>query len=261
VTKKGESWSLGAGLEGKGVIVTGAGGGIGRAIVQAFDMAGARICAVDRQEGSVGEVVAGLNYPERHLAMGVDLADLRTHADLFASAQRTLGRVDVLAHAAAMLRRRSSVMEITEEDWDLQLNMNLKATFFLNMKAATAFRNQGRGGRIINFVSTSWWTGGTSVAIPYAASKSGVVSMSRSLAKTFAKDGITVNTLAPGGVDTPMMREGLTQDQLDAYIATIPMGRLASPAEIAGSVVFLASDHASYISGATLNVSGAQLLY
>ena len=149
MTNKGETWSLGAGLEGKGVIVTGAAGGIGRAIVQAFDSAGARICAVDRLEGSVGEVVAGLNYPERHLAMGVDLADLRTHADVFASAQRILGRVDVLAHAAAMLRRRKSVLEITEEDWDLQLNMNLKATFFLNMKAASAWPQ----------VITAWRTG------------------------------------------------------------------------------------------------------
>jgi NAD(P)-dependent dehydrogenase (short-subunit alcohol dehydrogenase family) len=174
---------------------------------------------------------------------------------------KAFGRVGVLAHVAAVLKRRNTAAEITEEDWDLQLGVNLKSSFFLNMAAADLFREQGQGGRIINLVSTSWWTGGTSVAIPYASSKGGLVSMSRGLAKNFAVDGITVNTVAPGGVDTAMMRADLSVEQIDAYVATIPIGRLADPAEIASAILFLASDHAAYITGTTLNVSGGQLLY
>ena len=124
-----------------------------------------------------------------------------------------------------------------------------------------ALKEQGRGGRIINFASTGWWTGADSVAIPYAASKGGVVTMSRGFARHVAKEGITVNTIAPGGIETAMMRDGITDEALANFIASVPLGRLGKPEEVAGAVVFLASDHATYITGATLNVSGGQLMY
>ena len=122
-------------------------------------------------------------------------------------------------------------------------------------------RTQGRGGRIINFTSQGWWTGGFGGSVVYAASKGGIVSMSRGLARSYAKDKITVNTVSPGAVDTPMLRSGLTEDQLAAQIAPIPMGYMAEPSDLAGTVVFLASDHAAYITGATINVSGGWLMY
>lgn len=255
------AWNLGSGLEGMGVVVTGATGGIGSETVRAFEAAGAHVCATDLRQDALDDLLEGLAHPERHIAVAADLSRRDSHAELLAQSVKAFGRVGVLAHVAAVLRRRSTVAEITEDDWDLQLGVNLKSSFFLNMAAGELFREQGRGGRIINLVSTSWWTGGTSVAIPYASSKGGLVSMSRSLARTFAPDNITVNTVAPGGVDTAMMRSDLSQEQLDAYVATVPIGRLAHPGEIASAIVFLASAHASYITGTTLNVSGGQLLY
>jgi NAD(P)-dependent dehydrogenase (short-subunit alcohol dehydrogenase family) len=255
------TWSIGAGLEGKGVVVTGAAGGIGRAVVRAFDAAGARVCATDTEEERLHQVVSSLGDPTRHVAV---VAELGAGADcerLLADARGQLGRLDVLAHVAATLQRRQSVWDITEADWDRQLEVNLKASFFLNRAMLGILRQQGRGGRIVNFTSTGWWTAIDSTAIPYCASKAGVVTMSRGLAREVATEGITVNTIAPGAIATPMMREGLTDEQLSRFAASIPVGRLGEPEEVAGAVVFLASDHASYITGATLNISGGHLMY
>jgi NAD(P)-dependent dehydrogenase (short-subunit alcohol dehydrogenase family) len=249
------------GLEDRGVVVTGAAGGIGRAVVEGFAAAGARVCAVDVREQEVEEVVARLASPERHLAMGADLTDFAAHDAVLTGARRAFSRVDVLAHLAAVLRRRATIDDVTEEDWDAQIDVNLKATFFLNRAAARLFREQGSGGRIVNFASQAWWTGGFGGSVVYAASKGGIVSMSRGLARTLAPYGITVNTVAPGGVSTPMMLDELTEEQVDSFVGMIPLGRLAEAAELSGAVLFLASEHARYITGATVNVSGGQLMY
>jgi len=171
------------------------------------------------------------------------------------------GGLDVLVCTAAVLVRRDSVDEVSEADWDLQQDVNLKATFFLNQAAGRILRGQGRGGRIVNFTSQGWWTGGFGGSVAYAASKGGIVSLTRGLARTYAKDGITVNAVSPGAADTPMMRSGLTDEQVQGFVQSIPLGRMAAPAELAGTVLFLASDHASYITGATINVSGGWLMY
>jgi NAD(P)-dependent dehydrogenase (short-subunit alcohol dehydrogenase family) len=241
--------------------VTGAAGGIGSAIAEQFASAGARVCAVDLDQDATDAVIAGIEAPERHLAIATDLRDLNGHDPVLTQALQSFGRFDVLAHAAAVLRRRDSVDEVTEDDWDFQLDVNLKATFFLNRRAAQLMREQGRGGRIVNFTSQGWATGGFGGSVVYAASKGGIVSMSRGLARSWASDGITVNTVSPGAADTPMLRGGLTDEALDAFVSTIPLGRMAEPHEVASAVIFLASDHARYITGATINVSGGQLMY
>ena len=104
-------------------------------------------------------------------------------------------------------------------------------------------------------------TGGFGGSVVYAATKGGIVSMTRGMARTYAPSGVRVNTVSPGGVDTPMMVDGLTDEALAGFVAGIPLGRLAEPGELAGAVVFLASDHARYITGATINVSGGFLMY
>jgi NAD(P)-dependent dehydrogenase (short-subunit alcohol dehydrogenase family) len=253
------SWELG--LEDRGVVVTGGAGGIGREVAAAFASAGARVAVVDLDRERCEAVVAELDTPERHVAIGADLGDLAEHEAILRGVREELGRFDVLAHLAAVLRRRETIDDVTEEDWDVQLDVNLKATFFLNRLAARLFREQGNGGRIINFTSQGWWTGGFGGSVVYAASKGGIVSMSRGLARTLAPDGITVNTVSPGAADTAMMREGSTDEALAGFIRMIPLGRMAQPSELAGIVLFLASDHASYITGATINVSGGQLMY
>lgn len=248
-------------LEGRGVVVTGAAGGIGRAIARQFSEAGARVLAVDVDHAASADVVAGLERPGEHAALGIDLTDLSAHASVLARALKAFGRFDVLAHAAAVLRRRASVEDVTEEDWDVQLDTNLKATFFLNRTAAALFREQGRPGRIVNFTSQGWWTGGFGGSVVYAASKGGIVSLTRGLARSWAGDEITVNAVSPGAADTPMMRSGMTEAGLEEFVRMIPLGRMAEPDEVASVVLFLASDRARYITGAVINVSGGQLMY
>ena len=254
------SWSVASGLEGKGVIVTGAAGGIGLATAQAFAESGARVFVVDL-DPEKSEAVA-MDLPgEGHEWAGVDLADLNNQKDLVQRASEVFGGVHALAHLAAVLRRRDSLAEVTEEDWDLQVDVNLKASFFLCRAVADSMIEKQVNGRIVLFSSQGWWTGGFGGSVVYCASKGGIVSMARGLARTFGPDGITVNVIAPGQVDTPMLMDDLAEETFEALKQQTPLKRVGDPSEIAGVVVFLASDQASYVSGATINVSGGFLMY
>jgi NAD(P)-dependent dehydrogenase (short-subunit alcohol dehydrogenase family) len=253
------AWRNDEGLTDRVVVVTGAAGGIGRSVCQALDQAGARVFAVDISTEAVDGVLAGLASPG-HQGLAVDLADIGGHEEIFRRAGQG-GQLAALVHCAAVLVRRSTVDEVTEEDWDLQHTINLKATFFLNRAAQHAFVAQGTGGSIVNFTSQGWWTGGFGGSVVYAASKGGIVSMTRGLARSFAPVGVRVNAVSPGGVDTAMMRGGSTDEALASFVSMIPLGRLAEPEELCGAVLFLASDASAYITGAVLNVSGGQLMY
>jgi NAD(P)-dependent dehydrogenase (short-subunit alcohol dehydrogenase family) len=250
--------SLGAGLEGQVVIATGAARGIGQAVTEAIAAAGAHVLAVDRDE-AVRDVVAALPGAG-HAALVCDLADLDSHAEVVRRAQE-LGPLRGIAHMAAVLRRRASLAEVTVEDWDVQHDVNLRASFFLCREVGMALQAAGRGGRIVAFSSQGWWSGGFGGSVVYAATKGGVVSFTRGLARTFGPDGITVNAVSPGAVRTPMMVGGMSDADLQAVEQATPLRRMGEPHELAGPVVFLLSDHASFVSGATLNVSGAWLMY
>jgi NAD(P)-dependent dehydrogenase (short-subunit alcohol dehydrogenase family) len=258
------TWSVGAGLEGHGVIVTGAAGGIGRAVVKAFATTGAKVLAVDLEQSRLDAVLAECPG-EGHASLAIDLRDLDRHQGLVEGAVSRLGGVHVLAHTAAVLRRRSDVNAITEDDWDFQLDTNLKATFFLCRAVATEMSKpetgSGPGGRIILFSSQGWWTGGFGGSVVYAASKGGIVSMTRGLARTYGPKGITVNAVSPGQINTPMLLTDLDPAIYERMRKETPLGYVGEPEDIAGVVVFLASDHARYISGATINVSGGFLMY
>ena len=254
------TWNLASGLEGKRVLVTGGVGGIGREVALAFAVAGSRVAVVDLSEDKVKAVVAEMEGGP-HLALAGDLRPVSGHPKLVETVVSTIGGLDVLVCAAAVLVRRPSVDEVSEADWDFQHDINLKSTFFLNQAVSQAFRRQGHGGRIINFTSQGWWSGGFGGSVAYAATKGGIVSMTRGLARSLAKDNITVNAVSPGAADTAMMRSGMTEEQLASTVAAIPLGRMAAPSELAGAVLFLASDHAGYVTGATINVSGGWLMY
>jgi NAD(P)-dependent dehydrogenase (short-subunit alcohol dehydrogenase family) len=254
------AWSVGAGLEGRGVLVSGATGGIGRAVVRAFATTGARVAAVDLDQRLLDELVTTLDG-DGHAGLAWDLRDVGGHEELVARAADAVGGLYVLANLAAVLRRRASIDEVTEDDWDFQHDVNLKASFFLCRAASRRMIEQGGGGRIITFSSQGWWTGGFGGSVVYAASKGGVVSMTRGLARTLGPHGITVNCVAPGQVNTPMLMTGLAPEVYESMRAQTPLGYVAEPEELAGTVVFLASDHARYITGATINVSGGFLMY
>jgi NAD(P)-dependent dehydrogenase (short-subunit alcohol dehydrogenase family) len=254
------TWSVGAGLEGKGVIVTGAAGGIGKATAEAFSATGAKVMAVDLDQSRVDDVVSGFEG-SGHIGVAADLADLSGHDALIGRARNELDNLYVFANLAAVLRRVSGLDAVTEEDWDFQHDVNLKANFFLSRAAGNAMIDQGQGGRIILFSSQGWWTGGFGGSVVYAATKGGVTSMCRGLARTFGPHMITVNAISPGQVKTPMLLTGLSQEVYDSMTKQTPLGYVAEPEEVAGPVVFLASDHASYITGATINVSGGFLMY
>jgi len=254
------TWSVGAGLEGRGVILTGATGGIGAAVARGFAAAGAKVMAVDLDRARLDDLVGGLEG-SGHVAAVVDLRDLASHDALVARARAELGEVYVLANLAAVLRRRGSLDEVTEEDWDFQHDINVKSAFFLARAAGNAMIAAGGGGRIILFSSQGWWTGGFGGSVAYASSKGGVTTLCRGLARTFGAHGITVNCVSPGQVNTPMLMTGLAPEIFESMKKQTPLGYVAEPEELAGPVVFLASDHARYITGATLNVSGGFLMY
>ncbi|MBN8994462.1 MAG: SDR family oxidoreductase [Rhizobiales bacterium] len=254
------TWNLASGLEGKRVLLTGASGGIGREVALAFGAAGARVAAVDLSQEKVDAVVTEMEGGP-HLAIGWDLRPVASHAALVGKVVAGLGGIDILVCTAAVLVRRHTVDDVTEADWDFQHDVNLKSVFFLNQAVSRVLVKQGTGGRIINFTSQGFWSGGFGGSVAYAATKGGIVSMTRGLARSFAKDRITVNSVSPGAADTPMMRSGMTEAQLQSTISAIPLGRMAEPSELAGTVLFLASDHAGYITGATINVSGGWLMY
>jgi 3-oxoacyl-[acyl-carrier protein] reductase len=254
------TWSVGAGLEGKGVVVTGAAGGIGKEVAKAFSTTGARVMVVDVKREAAESVLPELEG-EGHRAVAADLTQFAAHEALIRRARDELGSLYVLAHLAAVLRRRPSVDEVTEDDWDFQIDTNLKAAFFFCRAAARSMVDQGRGGRIITFTSQGWWTGGFGGSVVYAASKGGITSMTRGLARTYGPHQITVNAVSPGQARTPMLMDGLDPQVLESMTRATPLGRIAEPEEIAGTVVFLASDHAKFITGATINISGGFLMY
>ena len=254
------TWNLGSGLDGKGLIVTGAAGGIGSAVCAGLAAAGARLLVTDRDQAACEALVAGLDG-DGHIARAADLRDLTTHASLVAAADDAFGGLYGLIHVAAVIVRRYDLAEITEEDWDVQHDINLKAAFFLCREAGRAMVAAGRGGRIVTFTSQAWASGGMAGSVVYAATKGGIVTMSRGLARSFGADGITVNSISPGMIETPMIMTGIDERTFEGMRSQVLLGRIGQPDEIAAVAVFLASDHARYITGATINVSGGMLLY
>lgn len=254
------SWNLGAGLEGRGVIVTGATGGIGREVAKTFAAAGARVMATDLSE-EAGESLLAEMAGSGHRFRAVNLGDLSAHRLLVDATLEEFGDLHVLVHLAAVLRRQVDLAQVTEDDWDIQVDTNLKATFFLCRAVAQAMVRQGRGGRVITFTSQGWWTGGLGGSVIYNTTKGGIVTMTRGMARTYGKHNITFNSVAPGQVRTPMLLTDLSDEVLKSMTQATPLGRIAEPEEIAGLTVFLASRHAGFMTGATVNITGGFIMY
>lgn len=251
---------LGAGLQDRGVLVTGGASGIGRATVEAMASAGARVAVLDRNADGVEATIAGLDQPERHLAVPFDLSDIAGIPAMVESVRNAFGDLWALAHVASVLRRQP-LDEVTEDDWDLQHTVNLKSSFFLNRAVGQTLIAAGGGGRIINFTSAAFLTGALSGSDAYVASKGGVVTMTRSFARLYGPHGILVNCVSPGQIDTPMQHVDNPVSVVESAMANCPLRRMGQPSELAAVVVFLASSNASFVHGATINVSGGSSLY
>jgi NAD(P)-dependent dehydrogenase (short-subunit alcohol dehydrogenase family) len=252
--------SLGNGLKGKVVVVTGASSGIGRAAALFFEQVGARVCATARDQAGLDSLAEEMKDSSRHLFLQVDLENSEDCESIIIRTVDHFGDIYVLAHIAGAVRRKP-LFEVTEEDWDYQLNVNLRSGFFLNRAAGKVMIANKTPGRIINFTSTSWMLGPMYGSDAYVAAKGGVVSMSRGFARQFGPHGIRVNVIAPGQINTPMQHIDNTPEIVALGIASCPLGRMGEPDELARVAVFLASDNASFIHGATINVSGGSLMY
>ncbi len=246
------------GLEGKGVLVTGAARGLGKAVAEAFGAQGARLALVDSDEAglnAVGDLLAATVGPAHVVTEAADLADLALCESVVERLADALGRLDVLVNNAAIIERMR-LETITPETFERVLRVNLMAPFFLARAAIGRMRRQGEGGRIINVASMAARTGGTSDIWMYAASKGGLLSVTRSLARTAAPDGILVNAILPSNIDSEMLHGTFPAESVQRTLAQVALGRAADPAEVAELVLWLASDAATYVTGVSWDING-----
>ena len=234
-------------LSGKVVLITGATGGIGGAIAHKMREAGAKVVVSGRN-------IAKLNseFDDSYVKIPCDLAVEGGAVELVMNAIEQCGRLDVLINNAG-ITADTLLMRMSDEQFDDVLNTNLRSCFKMCRAAIMPMMKQ-RFGRIINMASIIGVIGGPGQA-NYAASKGGMIAMTKSIAAEVASRGITANAIAPGFIKTPMT-DVLSEDLKKAYLAQIPAGRFGEPEDIANACVFLASDEASYINGQTLHING-----
>jgi 3-oxoacyl-[acyl-carrier protein] reductase len=243
-------------LNGKKALITGASGGIGQSIAQAFYKQGATVALAGRNKDALEKLAATMPDKARVHVITGDLASAETADKLLTDAETAMGGIDVLINNAG-LTKDTLALRMTDDAWQQVIDVNLTAAFRLSRAVLKGMMKQ-RFGRIINITSIVGVTGNPGQT-NYAASKAGLIGMSKSLAAEVASRGITVNCIAPGFIATAMT-DALTDDQKSKMLVNIPAGKLGSPDDIAASAVYLASDEAAYVTGQTIHVNGGMAM-
>lgn len=241
-------------LEGKTVLVTGAAGGIGRAIVKTLHSLGAVVGITDISKEALDAFASELK--DRVFVFEADLTNAESIKELIKSAENQMGKIDILVNNAGITKDGLS-MRMTDDQFKGVLDVNLIAPFML-MRAVMPFMMKRRYGRIINMASIVGVMGNAGQA-NYCASKGGLIAMSKAVAAEMASRGVTVNCVAPGFVQT-RMTDVLPDEVKAKMLASIPLARLGQPQDIANAVAFLASEEAGYITGQTLHVNGGMAM-
>ena len=250
------------GLSRKIVIITGGGSGLGRAVAEAFASEGAYpfITYLSRKDPALKlSLRLADQYKVKSGAFYCDITQPDSIDKLLQNISENYGTPDILVNNAATWPT-AFVSEMEDSDWDKTIKLNLSGYFYFSKRFINLLLSSEKKGRVVNIVSFAGFIGSTTGHAHYAAAKGGVITFTKSLAREAAGKGITVNAVSPGMMRTPMSEEPLAKNK-EAYLKRIPMGRIAEPEEVAPAVVFLSSDKAGYITGATLDVSGGLLMH
>lgn len=243
-------------LQDKVALITGGSRGIGFRIARVFGAAGARLAIVARDETRLNQAAEELRGEGYQVLTCV--CDVSVEAQVNDAVSRVVaefGRVDILVNNAGILQS-GKITDFSAADWERVIAINLNSTFYFCRAVAPLMMEQ-KAGRIITISSVGAHTGGVAGSVQYSASKGAQLSLTKALARDLAPYNVTVNAIAPGQIETDM--GGLTGERRERMLAMIPLGRLGTPEDIAYSALFLASNAASYITGATLDVNGGVL--
>jgi 3-oxoacyl-[acyl-carrier protein] reductase len=250
-------------LEGKACVVTGAGSGIGREISRVFAREGATVALLDLNEAGAKETLGQLDG-DGHLVAAVDVADGDSVRSAFADVDAALGRVDVLVNNAGvdrtpgdgfdeMMKGEQQLLHMTDDAFRRMMAINVDGVFFGTREALRIMQREGKGGSIVNLSSIAGLAG---IGTPhYAASKAAVLGFTRSCARTLGPQGIRMNAVCPGVIDTPMT-EAVPDVALKGVIRTTPLGRMGEAKDIANAVLYLASDESGFVTGQWLSPNG-----
>lgn len=250
---------------GKVVLVTGGSSGIGRATAELFGRCGASVAVsyLKNQAGADAAVsaISSKNGGDtvRAIAVRADVISTDEIRNLVSEVEGRLGSIDILVNNAGSLVERLKTMELTEERWDEVMALNAKSAFFCTQQVIPKMIEKGSG-VIVNVTSIAGRNGGAPGSIHYSSAKAALLTMTKGLAKEFASQGIRINAVSPGVIDTPYHETFTTAETMQNLRNAIPMGREGSSEEVASVIAFLASDAASYLCGETIEINGGLLM-
>lgn len=244
-------------LKEKVAIVTGAASGIGREIARLFAVEGAKVAIFDKNlEGGQETLSILMKSGGEGIAIGGDVVNVTDVENMVEETVRTFGQLDILVNNSGVLVVRD-IIDLTFGEWDRVLDINLKGTFICSKLAVEQMVKQGRGGSIVN-IASDLGVIGLRGCTAYCASKGGIVSFTRALALDGAKRGIRANCVCPSTIETPMLTDTFSEEAKESLLASLPIGRLGKPLDVALAALYMASDEASYVTGTILMCDGGK---